>query len=70
MADLEVKTDGPALSPLEEPADIGPEPSRRGCSGCSWKAVLVLGVVLGAVGNAVSANTGRARGGAPNALSQ
>ena len=47
MADPEVKTDGPALSPLEEPADIGPEPSPRGCSGCSWKVVLVLGIVLG-----------------------
>ena len=47
MADPEVKTDGPALSPLKEPADVGPEPSPRGCSGCSWKVVLVLGIVLG-----------------------
>ena len=49
MADPDVKTDGPALSPREEPADIGPEPSPRGCSGCSWKAALVLVIVLGAL---------------------
>jgi prepilin-type processing-associated H-X9-DG protein len=47
MADPEVKPDGPALSPREEPAGVGPEPAPHGWEGVGFLAVLVLFGVLG-----------------------